>query len=160
MRRAWSPVGRRAVLRLIVITHNRVCLADQAGESGESDAECLLRRRALTALSLLFGRATGARGGCRRYWPPSCVVDREAISVEDNGPALSVQVGGSHAVRDSLLLPNDGRPFELDAVAFRILQVDRWALAFGTVAQGRRTAGDALPGKMFGNRRRVERLNP
>ena len=94
------------------------------------------------------------------YGPPSCVVDREAISVEDNGLALSVQVGGSHAVRASLLLPNDGRPFELDAVAFRILQVDRWALAFGTVAQGRRTAGDALSGKMFGNRRRVERLNP
>jgi len=91
---------------------------------------------------------------------PSCVVDREAISVEDNGPALSVQVGGSHAVRASLLLPNDGRPFELDAVAFRILQVDRRALAFGTVARGRRTAGDALSGKMFGNRRRVERFHP
>ena len=92
--------------------------------------------------------------------PPSCVVDREAISVEDNGPALSVQVGGGHRARASLLLPNDGRPFELDAVAFRILQVNRWALAFGTVAQGRRTAGDALSGKMFCNRRRVEQAQP
>ena len=44
--------------------------------------------------------------------PPSCVVDREAISVEDNGPALSVQVGGNHAVRASLLLPNDHPPFD------------------------------------------------
>ena len=85
---------------------------------------------------------------------------RWLISVEDNGLALSVPVGANHAVRASLLLPNDGRRFELDAVAFRILQVDRWVFAFGTVAQGRRTAGDALSGKMVYNRRRVERLNP
>jgi len=36
-------------------TNNRVRFGDQARESGESDAECLLRRRALAALSLFSG---------------------------------------------------------------------------------------------------------
>ena len=57
-------------------------------------------------------------------------------------------------------LANNGRSFELDAVAFRILQIDRRALAFGTIAQHLRTAGDALPGKMFRNCHRVRRARP
>jgi hypothetical protein len=42
-----------------------------------------------------------------------------------------------------------GRSLEFDTVAFRILRVDRRALAFGTLASHLRTAGGALPGKMF-----------
>src|SRR5262245_4707021 len=51
------------------------------------------------------------------------------------------------------------RALELDAVAFGIVQVDRWALAFGAVARGLRAAIDSVRGEMLGDRAGIERLD-
>ena len=51
------------------------------------------------------------------------------------------------------------RALELDAVAFGIVQVDRWALAFGAIARGLLAAADAVGGEMLGDRAGVERLH-
>ena len=63
----------------------------------------------------------------------ACAVSRSAIAAFD------------------LLQPGTG-PLRLDAVALGIVQVDRWALAFGAVARGLVAAADAVGGEMLGDR--------
>ncbi len=125
-------------------------------------------RTTVTTLTLVYGfQQTVPRiltCGVFRASPQSaasrCLPDEDTDVKELIRQILSVVDRRRRRRRTQRSLANNGRSFELDAVAFRILQVDRRALAFGTIAQGLRTAGDALPGKMFRNCHRVERLDP
>ncbi len=68
MRRAWSPVGRRAVLRLIVITQVTEFVWSIRPEN-PARAPLNACGVALAALSLFFGRAT-VRRLSPLYGPP------------------------------------------------------------------------------------------
>ncbi len=99
------------VLRLVVITQITEFVSGiRRGNPARAMLNAFAASRPCCAELVFRASDWSSRRISPLYGPPSCVVDREAISVLDNGPALSVQVGGSHAVRASLLLPNDGRP--------------------------------------------------
>jgi hypothetical protein len=83
-----------------------------------------------------------------------CVSSRYSMIASDSnriGPSLSVKAGARPSPRQGHTgrTTTGGRSLEFDTVAFRILRVDRRALAFGNLGSHLRTAGGALPGKMF-----------
>jgi transposase len=85
-----------------------------------------------------------------RYWPSA--LQHRTTFCEPRTSARSRMDGGS--------LPASGRSLELDAIAFRISQVDGWAATLGAIAQRLCTTCDVLSGQMSGDRLRVEWLDP